>query len=228
MKWLNIFILGLKSFLLGTAIWFFLMVLLIAFFDSFFPSLNFSGVYYFILYPVGIYLGFKITKKYPWAWGSLEKVSTNQSTEPVKMMDHIKSGLLLFLGICFFIYVLLDDNDGEKTLYKMPGKKGIIAEKFSQGFSSVVEKAKYRVNYEAAEQGDAQAQFNLGQMYQEGKNVTRNLVIAYMWYDIAISNGNRSAINSKSFLQDSMTPEQLAEAQKLARECIKKNYKDCG
>jgi hypothetical protein len=29
-------------------------------------------------------------------------------------------------------------------------------------------------------------------------------------------------------LESYMTPEQIAEAQKLARECIKKNYKDCG
>ena len=32
----------------------------------------------------------------------------------------------------------------------------------------------------------------------------------------------------KKTVESKMTSEQIAKAQELARECIKKNYKDCG
>ena len=80
----------------------------------------------------------------------------------------------------------------------------------------------------AAEQGYASAQFNLGGMYGEGISVIQNYVIAHMWFNIAASNGLEDAIKGRDILEKIMTSEQLAEAQKLARECIEKNYKDCG
>ena len=80
----------------------------------------------------------------------------------------------------------------------------------------------------AAEQGYASAQFNLGGMYGEGISVIQNYVIAHMWFNIAASNGYESAKKGIDIVESRMTSEQIAEAQKLARECIKKNYKDCG
>ena len=44
----------------------------------------------------------------------------------------------------------------------------------------------------------------------------------------AASSAARNAMMFKDTVERKMTPEQIAEAQKLARECIKKNYKDCG
>ena len=35
------------------------------------------------------------------------------------------------------------------------------------------------------------------------------------------------ATERRSEVAEKMTPEQLAEAQKLARECVRKEYKDC-
>jgi TPR repeat protein len=80
----------------------------------------------------------------------------------------------------------------------------------------------------AAEQGYASAQFNLGGMYGEGISVIQNYVIAHMWFNIAASNGYESAKKGIDIVESRMSSEQIAEAQKLARECIKKNYKDCG
>ena len=80
----------------------------------------------------------------------------------------------------------------------------------------------------AANQGHADAQFALGQMHLKGQGVTQNNVIANMWFNIAASSGNNNAIMFKKTVESKMTPEQIAEAQELARECIKKNYKDCG
>jgi TPR repeat protein len=42
---------------------------------------------------------------------------------------------------------------------------------------------------EFADQGDALAQFNLGNMYREGRGVVKNMKTAYFWRLIASANG---------------------------------------
>ena len=42
----------------------------------------------------------------------------------------------------------------------------------------------------AAEQGDAVAQFNLGQMYRTGRGVQQNSETAVMWYTKAAEQGD--------------------------------------
>jgi len=49
---------------------------------------------------------------------------------------------------------------------------------------------------QAAEQGDAEAQFNLGKMFYEGKIVPRNYVTAAAWFKKAAEQGNAAAQNS--------------------------------
>ena len=80
----------------------------------------------------------------------------------------------------------------------------------------------------AAEQGFAVAQSNLGEMYANGKGVTQDYIIAYMWFDITASNGHEEGEKFRDTQESKMTPEQITKAEQLARECIKKNYKDCG
>jgi len=66
----------------------------------------------------------------------------------------------------------------------------------------------------AADQGDAFAQYNLGQMYRKGQGVVQ----AHMWYNLAATRGQKIAKKNRDLLAKQMTPEQIAEAQKLARE----------
>ena len=70
----------------------------------------------------------------------------------------------------------------------------------------------------AAEQGDANAQINLGFMYNNGRGVPQNLVQAYMWYKLSADQGNEMALQNLNRTATKMTPAQIAEAQKLARE----------
>ena len=70
----------------------------------------------------------------------------------------------------------------------------------------------------AAEQGDAWAQNNLGIMYSLGAGVIYDQVSAHMWHNIAASNGNRFAEDNRATLAGQMTPSQLEEATRLARE----------
>ena len=77
----------------------------------------------------------------------------------------------------------------------------------------------------AADQGDAGAQYNLGIMYSEGQGVAHDLVKAHMWFNLAASRFpaskteyRDSAIQNRDLAASRLTPAQLAEAQKLARE----------
>jgi TPR repeat protein len=79
----------------------------------------------------------------------------------------------------------------------------------------------------AAEQGNASGQFNLGIMYALAKGVIKDDVIAHMWLNIASSNGIETAAESRGTVEEGMTPSQIAEAQKLARECVAREYKGC-
>ncbi len=74
-----------------------------------------------------------------------------------------------------------------------------------------------------AEQGYAKAQFNLGFMYRKGLGVPQDYVRAYAWYDLAASRlppgkGFDWAVENRDIVAKRMTPAQISEAKKLARE----------
>ena len=79
----------------------------------------------------------------------------------------------------------------------------------------------------AAEQGYATAQFNLGNMYRLGTGVIQDKVYAHMWANLAGSNGSKKGRELRDFVAERMTPAQITEAQRLARECVRKKYKGC-
>ena len=70
----------------------------------------------------------------------------------------------------------------------------------------------------AAAQGDAKAQLYLGLQSSFGQGVPMDLVEAYMWYSLAAGNGNAHAPGYRDDLARQMTPAQILEAQKRARE----------
>ena len=79
----------------------------------------------------------------------------------------------------------------------------------------------------AAEQGDADAQYYLGVMYALGKGVIKDFVYAHMWGNITSMNGYILGADLREIIEKKMSPSQIEEAQRLARECVKKNYKGC-
>ena len=74
----------------------------------------------------------------------------------------------------------------------------------------------------AADQGHAGAQSNLGVKYDDGDGVLEDDVQAYAWYNISAANGSASGKTNKRILAKEMTPDQIAEAQKLSRELVRK------
>jgi hypothetical protein len=79
----------------------------------------------------------------------------------------------------------------------------------------------------AAEQGDASAQFNLGNMYRKGQGVAQDFTRAHMWYNLAAVSGDKGAVKNRDLIAAEMTPQQIAQAQKLARECTARNFQNC-
>jgi uncharacterized protein len=71
----------------------------------------------------------------------------------------------------------------------------------------------------AANQGNDLAQRRLGQMYERGEGVQQDYVKAHMWYSLGSANGGVEAgPRLRDALAKRMEPDQIAEAQKLARE----------
>ena len=77
----------------------------------------------------------------------------------------------------------------------------------------------------SAEQGFASAQYNLGLMYDNGQGVTQDYVLTHMWSNIAGANGHEKARELRDLVEKTMTPAQITEAQKLAREWMEKHNK---
>ena len=69
----------------------------------------------------------------------------------------------------------------------------------------------------AAEQGHADAQYNLGVMYRDGQGIPQDYVQALMWFNLAASE-QATAVQGRDLAASKMTPAQIAEAQRLARE----------
>jgi len=76
-----------------------------------------------------------------------------------------------------------------------------------------------------ADKGDPFAQFYLGVMYRFGRGVPQDYVKAHVCFTLAVAGFDKfeeyeraTAVIAREFVVDNMTPAQLAEAQKLARE----------
>jgi hypothetical protein len=74
----------------------------------------------------------------------------------------------------------------------------------------------------AAAQGNRYAQSNLGFMYRDGEGVPKDYVQAHMWFNLAAAASDFVQVPFAAEYRDQvatkMTPAQIAEAQKLARE----------
>ncbi len=77
-----------------------------------------------------------------------------------------------------------------------------------------------------AENGGSLEQFLVGGIYLTGiYGVSSDYVRSYMWLTISFKNGEENISNFIDIAAKEMTPEQIAEAQKLAREWLAKNQK---
>jgi TPR repeat protein len=74
----------------------------------------------------------------------------------------------------------------------------------------------------AADQGNVKAQLLMGDMYFNGTSVTQDYVLAHMWWNLSATGpkgqAQEMAAKKRDKVAKAMTPQQIAEAQRLARE----------
>ena len=80
-----------------------------------------------------------------------------------------------------------------------------------------------KLSRKAAEQGNALGQVNLGTMYDHGHGVPQDYVQSHMWYNLAASHAEDAAtremaVKNRGDVAAKMTPDQIAEAQRMASE----------
>ena len=75
----------------------------------------------------------------------------------------------------------------------------------------------------AAEQGLSIAQYALGELYRRGEGVPQDYILAHMWHNLSATQGSETAIKNRDVVAKYMTPDQIAEAEKLAREWTPSN-----
>ena len=95
------------------------------------------------------------------------------------------------------------------------------------GFSGSVSGQDFEETKRLAEQGDADAQYNLGSMYDIGLGVPQNDVRAYVWFSVAAAQGDETARANRDIISERLTPEQRARGQDMATRCFESDYQDC-
>lgn len=71
---------------------------------------------------------------------------------------------------------------------------------------------------QTAAQGSADAQLEMGILYEFGFNMPKNNVTALAWYLRAVEQGNALAAKRRDQIMAGMKPEEIEAAQKLSRE----------
>ena len=62
-------------------------------------------------------------------------------------------------------------------------------------------------------------------MYHDGVGAPQDIVQAHMWFDLAAAQGNVMAQENRNKAANNMAPDQIAEAQRLAREWMEKHQR---
>ncbi|MBL8337483.1 MAG: tetratricopeptide repeat protein [Rhodoferax sp.] len=126
------------------------------------------------------------------------------------------------------------DYAAAMQVYRDLAAQGVAPAQFNLGvmhdFGQGVERdpvAAVRWYRAAAVQGHAGAQFNLGGMYFEGAGVPQDNLRAYLWFTLAAIAGAPGATRNRTSISRLLSPDDLARAQQLARECQIRKYAGC-
>lgn len=83
--------------------------------------------------------------------------------------------------------------------------------------------------HKAAEQGVAFAQYHIAELYEEGHGVPQDYEQAHMWFNLAAASGrdwSGQSDRARDRVAAKMTPTQVEEAQRLAREWTDKHSQE--
>lgn len=93
-----------------------------------------------------------------------------------------------------------------------------LAEHFGQRNSLDADYSVAQKWYErAGNQGNQDAQFKLGLMYEDALGVAQSIPAAYYWVSLAAASGNKAIVAKKADLEKKLTPEQVASISEKAK-----------
>ncbi len=114
-----------------------------------------------------------------------------------------------------------------RALMQLFGVIGVVAARDLQDGRDALARGDYATAFakcmKAAEAGHAGAQRDLGLLYFKGAGVPQDDVQAHKWFNIAAATttskeGRNNAVSYRDNVESKMSPQQIAQAQKLARE----------
>ena len=73
----------------------------------------------------------------------------------------------------------------------------------------------------SAEQRVKQAQYGLAELYTKGRGVPKDYEYAYAWYRVGAEHKHKKSMAILAAAQQNLSPEELEEAEKLARKLIR-------
>ena len=85
-----------------------------------------------------------------------------------------------------------------------------------------------RLYTRAAEQDFAMAQTELASMYYNSHGALADYIMAHMWFNIGVGNGNEIGAENREIIAEEMTSEDISKAEAMAGVCISSNYEKCG
>jgi hypothetical protein len=135
-----------------------------------------------------------------------------------------------FLGTSYFLGTGVTQSYAEALKwYRLAAAQESGQAKFNLGFmyqagEGVMQDDAQAVKWYRLAAGLAEARCNLGVMYASGRGAAQDYAKAYALFSIY---GTANAHKNRDLAARSMTPQQIADAQNLVRECQARNYKDC-
>ena len=72
-----------------------------------------------------------------------------------------------------------------------------------------------------ADQNHKKAQGTLGWMYEAGKGLRKDYVMAFVWYDLAVENGHRKAHRNRDNVEAKLSDDDIRLARILSKKCFK-------
>ncbi len=121
-------------------------------------------------------------------------------------MKRLISGIAAILFICVNVFAQGQDSEADNAFYN--GVKAYRAYQFDEAAQWFLQ---------AAEEGDAEAQFLLGRMHYDGNSLSIDNVTAYMWFDIAAENGLPVGARYREGIAKRMSDDEVSEAQQRAQ-----------
>ena len=101
----------------------------------------------------------------------------------------------------------------------VPAKRGLASSIYDKEGADTQQYAEAAKWYRrSAEQGNADAQYAFGRLYENGTGVDQDHVEAYKWFNLAADKGRADAAKERDHAAKLMIPSQIAKAQQLARQ----------